>query len=907
MTAARTWEALPLALRAALLSGATVVTPNNRLARQIAAVHDDAQHMAGRVVWPAPVVVPWNGWLERLWLDVMASGCRPDAPRRIASGQSAYLWARIVAAEALPLMDENGAADLAADAWSLVHAWGAGGPSWRSWSGGDDDGAVFARWAEDYAGTIARMGGVDDAQLPDWLARCAPEVPAWRNVSIALAGFIELTPQQERLLPAAAAAGMRIARFATVPDGGDDAIARASRVAGATPRDEIARAMRWARDRALADPGATIAIAIEDLGSRREEIRALAEEILCPSLRRPGREAAARPFNFSLGTPAGDVPLVAAALDLIALAHAPLPMARAATLLRSPYIAAATDAWWRRARLEADWLGEGRRDISLADVIAAIGGADPAFAHFRRAVGEGQRRLSAAAPREWVEAWRAWLAAAGWPGDRVPSSAEWQARGAWDDLLAEFAALGFVVPRIRRAEAVAALLALARRRVFQPEAPPASIQILGLLEAAGLPLDALWVAGLAAECWPPAPQPNPLLPLPWQRERNVPRSTAARELAYAQALTLQWARGAPEVVFSYAVTVDDHPRTISALVATAAVRREGNASPTTARAQFDAAPARETIVDDRAPSLPVGSSVRGGAGLIAAQSDCPFRALAVHRLGADTWPVPVDGLSALERGVLVHGALAAFWRNVVDHATLVALPHDALLRRIDAAVADAVRAVPAARWGRLPAVVAAGEAIRIAKTVRAWLDGFDRARPAFTVAGVEVSRPIALGGLELALRVDRIDALADGGTAIIDYKTGAVLPPVKWFDPRPQEPQLGLYLLAQHAFDPDHPVRAVAYAQLKPGAVKAQGIAADAAAWPGLPEPSALTGVSLADWPAAESHWRHSLEALAVEVREGRAAVAPRDAIATCRRCGLQPLCRIGASSVDGDTEGGDA
>ena len=136
---------------------------------------------------------------------------------------------------------------------------------------------------------------------------------------------------------------------------------------------------------------------------------------------------------------------------------------------------------------------------------------------------------------------------------------------------------------------------------------------------------------------------------------------------------------------------------------------------------------------------------------------------------------------------------------------------------------------------------------------------------------------------------------------------GAVLPPVKWFDPRPQEPQLGLYLLAQHAFDPDHPVRAVAYAQLKPGAVKAQGIAADAAAWPGLPEPSALTGVSLADWPAAESHWRHSLEALAVEVREGRAAVAPRDAIATCRRCGLQPLCRIGASSVDGDTEGGDA
>src|SRR5439155_11165770 len=117
-----------------------------------------------------------------------------------------------------------------------------------------------------------------------------------------------------------------------------------------------------------------------------------------------------------------------------------------------------------------------------------------------------------------------------------------------------------------------------------------------------LPLDALWVAGLAAERWPPAPRPNPLLPLTWQRERNVPRSTAARELAYAQALTREWARGAPEVVFSFAAIADDHPRTVSSLVASASPRPTGTPGLSTARVQFNRAPVYEAIADDRAPT-----------------------------------------------------------------------------------------------------------------------------------------------------------------------------------------------------------------------------------------------------------------------------------------------------------------
>jgi hypothetical protein len=98
---------------------------------------------------------------------------------------------------------------------------------------------------------------------------------------------------------------------------------------------------------------------------------------------------------------------------------------------------------------------------------------------------------------------------------------------------------------------------------FNPVAH-APIQILGLLEAAGQPFDALWVTGLAAERWPAAAQPNPLLPASWQRERNVPHSTAARELAYAQAITAQLTRAAPAVVVSHAHAAEGHPRAVVA-------------------------------------------------------------------------------------------------------------------------------------------------------------------------------------------------------------------------------------------------------------------------------------------------------------------------------------------------------
>ena len=116
-------------------------------------------------------------------------------------------------------------------------------------------------------------------------------------------------------------------------------------------------------------------------------------------------------------------------------------------------------------------------------------------------------------------------------------------------------------------------------------------------------------------------------------------------------------------------------------------------------------------------------------------------------------------------------------------------------------------------------------------------------------------------------------------------------PLAQWFAERPRATQLGLYALARRASAAAPPIRALAYAQLRPDAIAVRGISADASAWPELTEATAIDG--FANWNAIEAWWNARLGALAAEIAAGWAAVAPREHPSPCRNCGLQALCRI--------------
>lgn len=875
-------HAMPFdSLDAALAAGALIVTPNNRLARQVVMRHDAAQRQAGRRAWLGAAAIPWRAFVDALWTETIARDV--ELPLPVQPAAALHLWQSIIEADEQVLLDARGAAHGVAEAYARFHEYRDAGEDWHAWraAGIADDAASFARWATRFSERLAVRGCVDRAELPDLLAL---HDARWTlHPLVALVGFTELAPAHQRLLDVLRRHGTTIEHL-TRPA----RAAQHARIACDTPTDELVQALVFAREHALRAPGTRVGIVVADLAARRDEALALADEILAPARLAPLAPDAPAPYGISLGVALAQVPIVGAALDLIALASVGLDAMVAASLLRSPYLPGTADAWQRRATIERLWREQGRARVRINDAAATLDRVDAALAERLRT--PLSRR--AATPRDWSSTWSAWLDAVGWPGARTLDSAEWQARERWQQLLAAFAALEEVAPSLDAAAALGALRAQAQDTVWAPQGHAAPIQILGVLEASGLDFDALWLAGFTADAWPPAPRPSPFLPIAWQRARNVPRASAARELGYARALTADFAHAAAQVVVSHARESREAPQALSPLFA-AWPEHAPQRGPARWRDRIAAVPRARPAPwrDDAAPPLRTGADAGGGTGVIESQSACPFQAFARYRLHARGWDEPSEGLTPKERGTLLHFAMRAFWDAVRDHATLIKLDQAALEARVAVAVDAARGKLPAPRWRALAPAVAAGEAERLRSIIVTWLVLCEQPRPPFRVLMTESDTALALGGVRLRLKIDRVDTLDGEGVGVLDYKSGRVTAPSAWFKARPEGTQLGLYVLALKAAAPTRPVHAAAYAQIKAGQIKVSGVVAGEALWPGLTPPRRAIGTE-ADWRDLEAFWIDTLTGLGDEFRRGEARVTPRNAQA-CLRCDLQPVCRI--------------
>ena len=872
-------------LHQALAAGATIVTPNNRLARHVAAGFDAARRGEGARAWTAASVVPWSLWLERLWRIGLAAGADAAPAALLPRGVTGELWHAIVARDHRDLLDPRGAAKRAAAAWSLFHAWRAPDDDLQTLDAlaRHGDAQAFGRWTRRYRARLAALQAFDDAELPDLLVRVAPRLSPSTVGRVVLHGFLDVTPQQRRLLDALRAAGVSLDE---VPAQHAEAGAK-RRVAARSPRDEIVQALRFARERVVRAPGTRVAIVIADLEARREEIVALADEILCPELVIAGRQESPRPYGVSLGTRLSAVPIIAAALDLLALAYGSSAATVAASALRSPFLPDAATRWSARARLERHWTRLGQHSVEWFDALQALRECDPQL-HLAYAALASPTR-AAALPREWARTWSQWLKALGWPGTMALTSAQWQAREAWTAALARFASLGMATGPLRPAGALEALRTLVADTLFQPQAEPAAIQILGVFEAAGLAFDSAWLAGFDADRWPPPLAPDPFLPLAWQSARGVPRADADSALVQARALSAALAAIAPDIVVSHPRALGDAPALVSPLfealakVDTAALGLAQRYADTVAPA------AMERCSEETAPPLALTGTFRGGTGIFESQSACPFQAFARYRLRARADDRCPEGLSPIERGSVLHAALKAFWDGVGDQRTLHALDQADVDRRIAAAAEAGKAELPTARWRALAPAVARAEASRLQATLTAWT-AFERERPPFRVRAHEQKIDCSIGGVALRVRIDRIDELDPDGLAIIDYKSGRVVRPAKWLAERPEGIQIAVYAQALEGTTQE-PIRALAYAQVRAGDIDVGGVAQTAALWPRLAVADGTSRV-FGEWNEFRERLQQRVLRLASDFQAGIATISPRDR-GTCTYCGMQSLCRI--------------
>lgn len=846
--------------------GVAVVTPNRRLAQTLAREFDELQIASGLTVWETADILPFGAFVERLYEDALYSDLAARLPLLLTGAQEQELWQAAIRVsewgEAL-LAVPRAAADCR-KAWELAHEWRIAGAvtAIEGSFPGNEDAKAFAQWARDYARRCDREGNTDDARLADVVAPLLNEAALRKPKLLVAYAFDVMPPQARDFLDACARQGIEVHRCNP-----EKREAKAIRAAFASAREDLEAAAGWAR--AKLEAGAKkIGVVVPELGQRRKEVARVFARIMDPAHNLPGAERKALPFNISLGAPLADYPLAHAALSILELASGEIPFEQASKLVRSPFLAGAETGMAERALLDARLRKQAPARVTLGKLVALIDGApvlrerlETLFNLAREHPG-GER-----SPHDWGRHCSALLEAAGFPGERGLDSDEFQTRAKFNETLAELARLERVAPAMSFAQALVRLRRLCADTLFQPETPDAPIQVLGVFESAGLGFDALWVSGLTDEAWPLAASPNPFIPPALQRKAGIPEASAEATLARGKRITDGWLAAADEVVVSHPTMEADRVLLPSPLIAAVPLGSPDKGARERYRDLIFAARRSETVQDGRAPALAT-KTPRGGTRILSDQAACPFRAFARHRLAVESLEEPVAGPDARARGLLLHTLMKELWAELKGSAGLQGDCGPAIERAAAVAVREA----------KLEDPFAALERKRLAKLARDWLE-VERERSPFEVVATEEKRKLAVAGLELNGRIDRMDRLEAGGHALIDYKTGRPSP-VEWLGERPDDPQLPLYALSA-----GEDISAVAFAKLKTGEMRYMGFSEQKDVIPGV-KPAK-------DWDSLVEGWKKEIESLGTGFASGDARVDPKKLLQTCRYCDLQPLCRV--------------
>jgi len=921
-------HALPPQVADALARGWTVLTANQRAARTLRRAFDLRQRALSLTHWHPPIILAWDSWLASLWHRLLLEG---RASKLLLNGSQEHaLWRDLIAADpgtANRISNDDSLADLAADAWSRLHAY-RGRHRLRA-AVSTADTRAFARWADAFERRCSRSQLLTTAQLPEVLtaAIADPESAAALALphGLLLVGFDSQTPAQTALLESLRATGVIIdLASATIP-ATDQLTHRSGEpshllVDATDPHTELLTCASWLRTRLTEDPHAQLAVIVPSIDADRAQIDRAFRRILAPELDDIAAPTSSGPFEFSLGVPLAHTPLAATALDILRWAEAPLPLDRVSALLLSPHFAvAATNELLPRAEFDAFALRRESRlqpqlttaELSTQLVRSKHVAALPVLRAHLQSLSLQLRRAALARNRshaDWAAAFAEILDAAGWAPPAHLSSVEFQARRKFEDALDELASLDFdaqsTTARISLHDALAALTRIAAQTLFAPESRHAPIQIMGPLESAGSSFDAIWFLRAGDLSWPPTTSPNPLLPWLLQREHAMPGADPARDTALARRITTRIAASAPTVLFSYARHMPGsaaHQRPSPVLSALALVPRSSAllapAEPTPTPIPLD------SLLDDTPIPAPSGETLRGGASILEAQAACAFRAFAERRLFSSALDDVSLGLDARERGSLIHAVLQAFWTEVGSQATLRGMTtsaRDALLTQcIDSALARH-HAHPADGW---PRTYIDAERARLLRLLRHWLDYEANQRPPFIVKSREEElEAVSIGPLRIDIRVDRVDQVVPDPTQnenenedqppaeiILDYKTGRA-DPAAWNGPRPDSPQLPLYAVVS----PAPRLAAVAFASVRPGNLL--GLTGYQSQIGILPD---ATKKQTRDLEAQRKEWRTVLTALAEDFHVGRALTDPKSYPTTCRYCRQRLLCRLDLSSLD--------
>ena len=539
---------LPVEIERAFENGATILTANVRAARWLRREYALRQREAARRVWASPPIEDWDSWVLRLWQALSAGDV--DAPLLLTSLQERSVWTRMQREDAKLLVSPEAMAALAEEAYAMLCAYEVHAERASAW--GQTDAERFRQWAAAFDKECARQGWVSRARIEGLVAERVAASPLPEQ--IVLVGFDRLTPARKRLTAAIEARGAEVLVCAA------RRVEASPRLVKATDlRDEITTCAHWIRGLLEENPlfgseaAARIGVIVPELGGVRSEIERTFRRVLMPETDDLFASPARMPFEFSLGQPLGEVPVIRAALLLLRWAAEPLSEEQLSWLVLSRYLSQSVEL--KAQDTGAEYLALGSFDaelrnsgslsleVSLRHVLWQMG-RFPALADVRGRL-ESLQKMAAVnhvteeerTPGRWVDLAQVLLGEAGWRAAGRRDEIDFQARARWERLLDEIALLDFDGRRVNYRDFLEMLEMQAAETIFAAESHGAPVQVMGALEASGQQFDAVWFLGADDQAWPARGRLHPLLPGDLQKRAGMPHSTSEDDWELARVVT----------------------------------------------------------------------------------------------------------------------------------------------------------------------------------------------------------------------------------------------------------------------------------------------------------------------------------------------------------------------------------
>ena len=873
-----------------------ILCPSARLVRSIKNDIARQQLLAGQHQWQSTPVLTLGQWLDEIIETGLLSGNIATPQNLLSPFNEQLLWQEVITQSLKKnafgeLFDVAGLAAAALEANRYVIAWHLHLPREQQ----AEESRQFVQWQRAFQRRCSQLNVLESVRYFNWQLDCLAQGRISLPAQIEFAGFDQAAPQEQRLRDLLIAQGVAVSEYASTRA----EPAQTQQLSVDNQEAECRAAVAWAQTSLAQNPLVKLAIIAPQLSEIRNQLADLLDDVLYPTSVRPSLADTARHYNFSLGTPLNQQPIIQVALNLLRLFSSyQLNQTDVSGMLLSVFWSASEQESDARSLLDAKIRDKLPMRFTLARLIEFAKKQHKDGLQIPRLIADMSAATAIptnrATPSQMAQTLELLLSALKWPGERNMNSTEYQALNAWQKALQQLKKLDVLSKNISSNEAAQLMQQICAAQVFQVETEgESSIQILGIMEALSAPVDAMWVLQMNDHIWPPPARPNPLLPAFIQRIARVPNADNSVQAAFAETIQQRLLHSAKNIIFSHSKTENQSQLRASPLIK--AIANAENATPLAAtlaeqlsqQGNIDL----EHIEDHLAPAVQTGEHVSGGTGLLKAQAVCPAWAFYQYRLGAKALKTPTDGLDSMDRGSLVHEVLAAFWSKY-QFADLRDMREADFAQALNLAVSNTLRDFAEDNIAISKNVLEL-EHERLFKLVSDWLKYEKIRNITFNIVACEAEKQVDICDIKLTLKIDRIHQLADGGIEFIDYKTGQMPKMNSWGETRITEPQLPIYATfwAPFGAEANAPVAGVHFGMVKIAEHAFEGVSeANFVADVDKRKPAFIQNFS--DWQALLAHWKTSIEAIAQEIKAGAASVKFEDEN-LLNYCEVIPLLRL--------------